>query len=269
MFRLCRKLLMENKPLIIGEGKMPEAAAFHDVREACSEWPELVLASHVANFFGEWIPRESIIYNLEPIYDGCRSFSLGYLNVLRQFPVVDYQKKNVEYLKNLGIDAVHMPYGYHESMERKKEVEKDIDVLFFGSINSRRMPILMRLLDSGLKFKMLHNCYGKELDDYIARSKIHINFHFCEEHPLEVVRLNYLLANNCFVISERGWDKEENEIYEPGLVFSEYRDIVDTCKYYLDRDYERAKIAIEGERIIKNRPQSEFIRQAKSQMGIH
>lgn len=261
---------MRTKPLIIAERKMEEAEAFRDVQEACKEWPELVLASHVAKYFEEEIPNGSIIYNLEPLYDGCRSFTVGYLDVLKKYPVVDYQKKNVEYLNKHGINAVHMPYGYYEGMTRKEETKKDIDVLFFGSLNIRRMPVLMKLIEEeDINFQMLHGCYGKELDYMISRAKIHINCHYADNHPLELVRLNYLLANKCFVISEKGWDMDENKIYEGGVAFEEYSDFVEACKYYLARDYEREKIANEGFELIKKRHQSKFIQEAKQQMGIH
>ncbi len=259
---------MRDKPLIIGEGKMPEAAAFHDVQTSCAEWPELVLAPHVAGLFREEIPEGSVLYNLEPLYDNCRSFSLGYLDVLRQFPVVDYQRKNVEYLAQHGIDAVHMPYGFHESMRRTQNVEKDIDVLFFGSFNDRRKPLLAQFMNSEMNVRVVCGCYGALLDNLISRSKIHINIHYCDDHPLEVVRLNYLLANACFVISERGWDDVENEVYQLGVVFAEYSDIIEQCKHYLVHESERNDAVKKGVQIVQARPQSAFIKKAKLQIGV-
>lgn len=207
--------------MIIGSGVIPAAAALADVEAAIGGRKDVVLLAHAAGVADEKLPKDAIVYNFEPLFDDCRSFTLGYLDTLRRHPVWDYQARNVEYLKTKGIEAKHVPYGWHPALTRVKTAPKDIDVLFFGSASPRREYLL-----SGLKgrcrFVWPEATYGAALDKLVARSHIVLNLHYTDKpHPLEVVRLNYLLANGAFVISERGWDEAENALYDDGLVFSE------------------------------------------------
>lgn len=218
-------------PLIIGDGVIPEAECVRDVQQALSGRQDVVLLSHVAGVLKQPIPEGATIYNLEPLFDGCRSLSLGYLEVLGKHKVWDYQAKNVEFLWAHGIWALHVPYRYTPALERVKLRAKDIDVLFIGSMSPRRRTILDQI-DSVITAQ---GCYGADLDALVSRARIVVNIHYCDTpHPLEVVRLNYLMANGCCVISERGWDGAENEQYAPGLIFSD--DIPGDCAKWLKKD---------------------------------
>lgn len=217
---------------ILGEGVIPEAAAFHDVRDALEFDCDVTLLAHAAPLFGVDLSGE-VIYNMEPLHDNCRSFSIGYLDTLKRSTVLDYSARNVAYLETLGIDAFHMPYGYHESLERSKRTEKDIDILFIGSVNPRREKIFERFPE---EFRFVWACgvYGEERDRLVARAKVHVNVHYSDEHPLEIVRLNYLMANHCTVVSERGDDEEVNRRYEDGVIFADSDEILEACRTALD-----------------------------------
>lgn len=242
------------KPIIISEGKMHVAPAFWDVQSALDGFGNVVLFPQMAVVVGEKIPDDAIIYNLDPLYHGGALDNIGFFDILRTHKVVDYQKKNVELMRSIGIEAWHLPYGYHEKLERVDQtVDKDIDVLFFGGVNNRRIKILKELEKSGLNHKIItYGCYGDELDEVVARSKIVLNFHYQDAHPLEVVRINYLLANKKFVITERGWDDEDNKAYEQGVIFSDYSDLIDTCKFYVNRDDDIERIAKKGQEIVRS-----------------
>ena len=233
--------------MIIGEGIIPEAEAVRDVQTALHDRQDVVLLAHIADIAGQAIPDGSTIYNLEPLFDGCRSLKLGYLEVLRKHKVWDYQARNVGFLNAHGIDAMHVPYRYTPELERVRPAEKDVDVLFFGSISPRRAEILGKI--KGLV--IAHGCYGRDLDALVARAKIVVNVHYTDRpHPLEVVRLNYLMANGCFVISERGWDDSENALYAPGIIFTD--DISRACAHWLR--YDRTAIERAAVRTMRSMP---------------
>lgn len=220
---------------ILGNGVYPAAQALQDVCAALEFDRDVVLLPHMAPFMGKRLENVAI-YNMEPLYDGCRSLSnpdYDYLNTLKRCHVLDYSKNNIEYLKQFGVEAFHLPYGYHPSLERVNPVEKDIDILFFGSVNARRNAVLTTLFQE-FKFVWARGYYGKDLDKLIARAKVHLNIHFCESHQLEVVRLNYLMANHCSVVSEAGNEQEVNDKYSPGLLFCHANNLVETCKYALN-----------------------------------
>jgi len=217
---------------IVGDGIIPEAKAFYDVRDSLSFDDDVYLAAMWSPLCGIEL-KDVAIYNMEPLYDGCRSLSIGYMETLKRCHVIDYSANNVEYLKHHGIEAFHMPYGYHPSLERGKEVEKDIEVLCVGSINPRREHIF-KWIEKEFNFVWSQGVYGEELDKLIRRAKAHINVHYYDGHPLEVVRLNYLMANHCNIVSEYGDDENVNIQYKDGLTFVDYKDLIYGCRQALD-----------------------------------
>jgi hypothetical protein len=213
---------------IMGDGVFPEAEAVRDVQQ----WPALqcdVLLPHLARFVGSSIAGKSV-YNLEPMYDGARSLTpkLGYLDALRTASkVLDYQARNVEFLRSHGVDAEHLPYRYIPSV-RRVETQKRWDVLFIGSYSPRRHSMLRQMRAGGLSVLHIDGAYGSDLDEPIAKARAVVNIHFDDTpHPLEVVRLNRLMAYGAQIISERGWDEAENAEYEPYVRFTD--DIVRSC----------------------------------------
>lgn len=216
---------------IVAEDRIPDAGAFWDVRRALEFDQDVYLFAQLAKIFG--IELSGVVYNMEPLYDGCRSLSIGYMETLKRCKVLDYSAANVEYLKAHGVEAFHMPYGYHPSLERVKPVAKDIDVLFFGSWNTRRAALFSKM-PRHINFVWAQGVYGDALDRLIARAKVHVNVHYCDSHQLEVVRLNYLLANGCTVVSEPGNEAKVNEAYAPGMLYAQYSDIIHACIYALD-----------------------------------
>lgn len=216
---------------VVGEGIIPEARAFDRVKEALEFDKDVYLGAMWSKWLGYDLPKGSVVYNMEPLYEGCRSFSIGYLDVLKDSIVVDYSRNNVDYLKTLGIEAFHLPYGYHKSLERVKQTKnKCIDFLLVGSQNPRRIEIVNRLRQ---KFNVVWvtGAYGEDLDHLVSISKVILNIHFIEEHPLEVARLNYLMANRCTVVSEWSDDKEVDMSYSNGIYFSD--DLENMCEYAL------------------------------------
>ena len=240
------------RPRIIGADRLPFARAFEHVADALN-MPEALLGAAFAGLTQEPIPDGSVVYNMEPLHDGCRAFEVGYLETLRRCHVLDYQRPNVDYLASLGVEAFHLPYGYHPSMERCVSVEKDIDVLMVGSMSPRRMMILNALVLAGANVRYVLGYYDKELDDLVARAKVHVNVHRYEGHPLEVVRLNYLMANAECVITEAGWDAEEGRAYADGVVFCGYDDIVRVA-LALIKNPVRETIGRQAQKIIRSMP---------------
>ncbi len=228
---------------IVGDGIIPEAQCMYDVRDALEFEQDVYLLSHLAPVLGIEI-KGKVIYNMEPLSDDCRSFSVGYLDVLRQNTVIDYSQENVKYLKTLGIRAFYMPYGYHDGLVRPVEEEKTIDVLFVGSFNARRS----RLLDGLAGLVWVTGVYGDDLDRMVAKAKVVLNIHYSDSHPLEVARINYLMANHCNVVSEKGNDKALNDQYAEGLHFCEEESIKEVCLFAVDN-------AVDGQACIKKIPQ--------------
>lgn len=179
---------------------------------------------------------EYIVYQLEQLTADEFSFNDRIRLILNNaISIWDYSNENIGFLKKEKIDARYIPIGYHRELEIIKTVlerDKDIDILFYGSIGDRRKEIL-DTLSKKYNIKVLFGVYGNRRDEFIGRAKIVLNIHHYSSQLLETVRLSYLLNNRIFIISE---DSLENPYSELNIEFSPYDDIISRCSYYLKND---------------------------------
>ena len=209
------------------------------------------------------ISKNLTLFNLEQIQLSSPWMSQSYLNILRSYPVWDYSYRNIQELKKLGINNVtHCGIGYEPELTKIPPSEEDIDVLLYGSLSDRRINILKELKNKGLNVVGLFGAYGEKRDKYIARSKIILNIHYYEARVFEIIRVSYLLANKKFVISEVGQDNDLEKPFAKGMVFSTYKELVEKCIEYLKEEGHRKEIAEKGFNVMKQRPQSVFLKQA-------
>ncbi len=209
------------------------------------------------------LPPSYVVYQLEQIYiKNNKWLTDKYIDIMRKAKAVwDYSRKNLFTLSQFGIQGHYMPISYTKNMttlqEYRASVQKDIDVLFMGSVNPRRLDILDRLKAKGYSVMLADGgVWGEDRVDLLKRSKCVINIHFySEESPLEMARVSVLLANRCFVISETGGDSGLEKELVKGIVFCPYRDLVKTCEKYLSNEMEskRNDIALKGFSIFSNK----------------
>lgn len=210
------------------------------------------------------LPPDAIIFNFEQIYDGNPLVTEGYLSNLRKHPVWDYSWSNMAALTGLGVERIaYCGIGYVPQLSRiPLDDEKDIDILLYGTMDSRRGAIVEALRQRGYQAVFLTDAYGVDRDGYIARAKIVLNVHHHAARIFEVVRVSYLLANSKFVLSENGFDLKLEAPFREAMAFSEYSGLVEACEYYLSRDDLRAAIAAKGHEIIRQWPQERYLADA-------
>lgn len=213
------------------------------------------------------LPADAILYNLEQIVEGAIWVTPGYLDLLRRHRVWDYSAQNCAALRDLSVrEPRHVPLGYSAVLERISPSVEDIDVLFYGVYNERRLAVLRNLARRGLKVVHANGVYGKERDDLIARARIVLNVHFYGQSRLEVPRCFYLMANGRFVLSEASPDKEETGL-AGGMAFAPYAELESACLWYLEHSAERAAVAAAGRDILRGRPQSALLAPAVAALG--
>lgn len=190
-----------------------------------------------------FLPRYYIAYQFEQTGNQHSWFSESYLRKLRgAMEIWDYSLKNIQNMKTYPeIPKVrYVPLGYMPCLTRiKKNIptsRKKYDILFYGSSCPRRDRIIKELREAGLKkiYYGQYSLWGEERDRLISESKIVLNLHYYPNPILEVSRLTYLLSNNAFVISERSLDPILDREYNDMVVFSDEKDIIEKCQYYLD-----------------------------------
>ena len=177
-------------------------------------------------------PGKAILFNLEQITPGSEWLTTDYLKLLKRHAVWDYSRYNIEQLQQLGIrNITHCPIGFSNELQRIQHApDKDIDILFYGSVNARRLAILEALASTGLKVETLFGVYGEQRDALIARSKLVLNIHYYPAKIFEIVRISWLLANAVCVVSEDSPTDSALEQVQDGIVQAPYESLVETCQ---------------------------------------
>ena len=172
------------------------------------------------------VPQNSIIFNLEQLNSDSKLVTAAYLDKLSQYRVWDYSQRNVEFMARRGIEALYTPIGYSKSLTRSVTSDvQDIDILFYGSINERRLIIIDELKRFAKVF-VATGIYGEDLLAIIARSKLVVNMHYYDSRIFEAVRVSLLLANRKAVVAEINQDTDTPDFYRDLVCPSSYLDLV-------------------------------------------
>ena len=156
----------------------------------------------------------------------------------------------------------HFKIGYQKELTRLNNLKvKDVDVLFYGSMNERRKKIIDKLIDNGMKVKTLFGVYGKERDSWIERSKVVLNHHFYNSHIFEIVRVFYLLTNSIPVVGEVNDSTSIDDMCREGIYQSKYENLVEACLEIVKNQDLREKIQQKAFESISKYPQKEFTRE--------
>jgi hypothetical protein len=236
---------------------------------ALPERQHIVLGSNLLPDYPLPLARNAILYNLEQVAVGSSWFRPDLIDIFRRHVLWDYSKKNAAALDALGVHVAHVvPIGYVKELTRLQPApERDMDVLFFGSINPRRQEIIDRMTAAGLRVGAAFGIYGKERDALIGRAKLLLNVHFYDAKVLEMVRISYLLANRCAVLSERSSDPAEDDTLAEGVAFADYQHLPQRARELIDAPDERERLARRGFEIMSARPAAEYLRAALAQDG--
>ncbi len=196
-------------------------------------------------------------------------FTEEYFNILKNaYQVWDYSEKNIKWLKsNLKLNnIIYVPICYCHLLKKKNllATPKNIDILFYGSLNNKRKNILDNLKNNfNLNVAIKNNnIWGDDLDKLIYSSKIVLNIHFYENSTLEMHRISYLLNNKCFIISEKTDEINLMNKYSDGIIFCEYSKIIESCLFWLKQDeHKRNHISNSGYSIFKKESFDKYINQ--------
>ena len=77
-----------------------------------------------------------------------------------------------------------------------------------------------------------------------------------------MVRISYLLANRCAVLSERSSDPAEDDSLAEGVAFAGYPELAQRARELIDAPGERQCRARRGFEIMRARPAVEYLRAA-------
>ena len=123
----------------------------------------------------------------------------------------DYSKLNTNYLWSQGFPAVHVPFGYSDTMDiewtQGRHASKGVDFLFVGLINVRRSMVLWDVSAIPRVKTYFGLALGQKLEDLMLQSKVGLNIHqYGGGTILEVHRIIPLIIHRVFVVSEPSTD---------------------------------------------------------------
>ena len=119
--------------------------------------------------------------------------------------IMEYSQDNIKYYEKFyKKKPIYMPFVLPLKIESKKNI-KNIDILFYGSINQRRyviIEVLKRLLPN-LNIIVCEKIFGTKLINMIKNSKIILNLHNYKDATLETARLYEAIPYDVHIISEK------------------------------------------------------------------
>jgi hypothetical protein len=194
---------------------------------------------------------KKIIINTEYYENFNVSKYFDFINNKPNFYLLDYNILNINYIKNTNknIDYHFIPLCYNSFIEeyynsrivKKTYAEKDIDILFFGSINRRRERILnsLRRKYKLSKYNKYSHNANTELFNLIERSKIVLNIIYYDNSiTFDYYRNSLILSTRTLLITEKSASKDYNiedgllEL-ENNIINVEYDKILETIDKYL------------------------------------
>lgn len=199
----------------------------------------------------------TIVYNFEQFDTKSDWFSSDYVSLLKSKPYWDYSTANIAAMKKAypEAQATHVPFAYAPVLDYsyvRRDVfrvkRKDIDVLFFGSMNDRRAKVIGELTSMGLNVQAVFGVYGPELSVLIHRSKLVLNMHYYDSSVFEAVRVIPLLASRVAVVSEKSVDDDDYTYLNQtsGILVTDYDKLAFLCKQLVENADDRECLSDTG-----------------------
>jgi len=201
--------------------------------------------------------HNTVVYNFEQFDTKSDWFSSDYVSLLKSKPYWDYSTANIAAMKKAypEAQATHVPFAYAPVLDYsyvRRDVfrvkRKDIDVLFFGSMNDRRAKIIGELTSMGLNVQAVFGVYGPELSVLIHRSKLVLNMHYYDSSVFEAVRVIPLLASRVAVVSEKSVDDDDYTYLNQtsGILVTDYDKLAFVCKQLVENADDRECLSDTG-----------------------
>jgi hypothetical protein len=223
---------------------------------------------HLDRFFEKisWRPMPSgMPKRLQALNSGHRLRMLGELYYFRSRGLLDSLAVSCPHrtflLNKLGFDAINVPLGYNETFGKDLGLERDIDVLFLGSLHSKRRRKIIRKVREDLQkyninLTIYDGCeeYLSDRTHYLNRVKVLLNI---VQSPGDWTSHRFLLgmANKALIVTEPVPDLGP---YKRGhkrghyLIETPIEEMAQKIDFYLKNDHERKKIVEKSYQFIRS-----------------
>jgi hypothetical protein len=172
----------------------------------------------------QWPEGAYPVYNVEPLIDADQINTRIMRDIIiKHVPIYDFDRRNVSLLNDTGRCVAHWrPVIWTKTLQafvdKAKDAERDIDVLFIGNETGRRKDCIDAIRAHGINVQSVVGIYGTEASSLLKRSKICLNIHRTGAFQAqEQLRIAWALCAGCVVISETSI---EPSIPEPIIIES-------------------------------------------------
>lgn len=157
--------------------------------------------------------------------DSCFFKDKNYIQLMKQNTVYQYSPMIAKHcLIKYGIECgSYFTWNYPYLADDRK---RDIDVIFFGTMTTKRYNIINEL-QRKYPIIAITQTFGKEMEEILLRTKYVINISAYDNNALETHRINKAIACGCKVISNPSCDKDMNIKYKDSVIFTKGRTISD------------------------------------------
>jgi len=163
--------------------------------------------------------HECVVVNLEQLGPDGAPLSPSYLDLLRRATVVDYHPDNLpSYADGSGrVSLVRLGPVAHLGTAAPPLEERDIDLLFVGTLTQRRLEVLRAIERAGREVAVLQRpLYGPERDDLLRRARGVLNVSAYGASRFEQVRASLVLSCGTPLVSEaRSWTSPTDRRFLP------------------------------------------------------
>ena len=205
----------------------------------------IVIAPQVYRYF----PWNFVAYQVEQL-EASHWLTKRYFCLLeRAMKVFDYSMRNINLLKEIGYccpDKLHFSpicpaENYAEDVLGLDNCrgEKDIDILFYGTMSSERRKRYLGELKKHFNVQIITKAFGDEIYPWIQRAKIVVNIHYYENALLETTRISEALSLGAVIVSEKSVDADICEEFGEAVIFAPVGDVdefVEKCGELLNNN---------------------------------
>ena len=173
------------------------------LRADCTNW---ILGGHLALRPEQIAGHRCVIVNLEQMGHAGAALPDEYRHLLGSHPVLDYDAGNLEAYRSPGLPVGLFEFSHVSYLEKPTPAlrDREIDLLFYGSVNDRRRDLFRRIEAAGVPVTCFDKpIYAEERDHYISNAKAVLNCSFYESHRFEQVRAFHCLSLGTPVVCER------------------------------------------------------------------
>jgi len=224
--------------------------------DVVNNYSDLDFNNTVIMFLGDLQPNtyhNTIILINPEHYQNLNPNILQFINRKENYYIWDFSPTNIIEIKKAypNSKTFYLPLLYNPYLENyykqsiKKSIEyqdKEIDILFMGTMNKRRIQILDELKKTyTVKIIVIEDrLSNKEIFDLIENSKLVLNLFYYEVFVFDYYRNALLLSNHVLMVSETPYNidtvTEHNlKDFETHLLVCDYENIIDTVKKTLEK----------------------------------